>query len=44
MSFRLIPALAAALLLSLSAVAPTPVSADLIMLSNGGRTGVAQAR
>lgn len=44
MSFRMLPALAAALLLSLSTIAPTAASADLIMLSNGGRTGISEAR
>ena len=44
MSFAKLSGLAAALLLSLAPIAPATASPDVLMLSNGGRTGVAMAR
>lgn len=40
MALRTLPGLAAALLISFVNLASAPASADTIMLSNGGRTGV----
>ncbi len=42
MALRSLTRLAAAALLSIAALAPVAASADLVMLSNGGRTGVAE--
>ena len=44
MAFVKLPGLCAALLLSMASLAPAPAVSDILMLSSGGRTGVASPR